>query len=262
MKSLVVSTMTAAILLAGCGHPTGAADSSAPDHTNTTPNASGLGDSANSEPKLTDGGALFLPDATLKAMSLTMAKATPKAFTSAHGVSFQIFREAGEKPIAGLIYRFGYAYGLVLQEGDISEFKVGQIATVLSETDPTKVRNAKVISIDRLPEGSDSTWEIVLEINDTSNRLELAQSCTASFSDSTTRTGLVIPKSAALKASDGTYVYLQIPEGYKRVSIKTGDVTDNDIEVTVGLKAGDLVVSSPVQLLWLTELRLRGGNRG
>lgn len=69
----------------------------------------------------------------------------------------------------------------------------------------------------------------------------------------------VIPSSAVLRAAEGTFVYVVNGSAFYRTSVKLGSETENKIEVTDGLYAGDQVVTKPVETLWIIELRATKG---
>ncbi len=70
---------------------------------------------------------------------------------------------------------------------------------------------------------------------------------------------VVVPKSALLRAADGTFVYTVNGNAYCRTAVKTGAEAEDVVEVTNGLFAGDSVVTKPVEKLWLIELRATKG---
>ena len=69
----------------------------------------------------------------------------------------------------------------------------------------------------------------------------------------------VVPKSAVLRAADGTFVYTVNGNAYFRTAVKTGAEADGFVEITDGLLSGDVVVTKPVEKLWLIELRATKG---
>ena len=68
-----------------------------------------------------------------------------------------------------------------------------------------------------------------------------------------------IPKSAVLRTAEGTFAYTQNGDAYFRTAIKTGAEAESLVEVTDGLLTGDVVVTTPVEKLWLIELRATKG---
>ncbi len=73
------------------------------------------------------------------------------------------------------------------------------------------------------------------------------------------RTALSVAQSAVLEGATGTFVYVVNGEFYLRTAVKTGARSAGFIEITEGLYAGDVVVTTPVNQLWLAELRLTKG---
>lgn len=73
------------------------------------------------------------------------------------------------------------------------------------------------------------------------------------------RSALSVPNSAILDAAGGTFVYVVNGENYLRTSVKIDARSGDFVEITDGLYAGDVVVTTPVSQLWLAELRLTKG---
>lgn len=69
----------------------------------------------------------------------------------------------------------------------------------------------------------------------------------------------VVPQSAVLRTSEGTFVYTVNDDAYLRTAVKTGSEVDGWVEIADGLYAGDQVVTQPVETLWLIELRATQG---
>lgn len=75
-----------------------------------------------------------------------------------------------------------------------------------------------------------------------------------------TNTVTVIPQSALLRTSEGNFVYAVNGPAYFRTAVKVGAESNDRVEITDGLLPGDQVVTTPVQTLWLIELRaVKGG---
>lgn len=70
---------------------------------------------------------------------------------------------------------------------------------------------------------------------------------------------LTVPRSAILDAAAGTFVYVVNGKAYLRTPVKVGARSGDLVEVTDGIYAGDVVVATPVDQLWLAELRLTKG---
>lgn len=69
-----------------------------------------------------------------------------------------------------------------------------------------------------------------------------------------------VPRSALLKTVEGWFVYAVNESFYVRTPVKVGAMNGEFAEITDGLYAGDSIVTSPVDTLWMAELQiLRGG---
>jgi hypothetical protein len=68
-----------------------------------------------------------------------------------------------------------------------------------------------------------------------------------------------VPDSALLKTTEGNFVYVQKEDRLVRKEVKLRATGEGFIEITEGVTASDIVVTNPVQTLWLTELKLKSG---
>jgi hypothetical protein len=75
----------------------------------------------------------------------------------------------------------------------------------------------------------------------------------------TSRAVLTVPRSAILDAATGTFVYVVNGANYLRTPVMIDSSAGDYVEITDGLYAGDVVVTTPVNQLWLAELRLTKG---
>ena len=70
----------------------------------------------------------------------------------------------------------------------------------------------------------------------------------------------VVPSAAVLRSAQGSFFYVVKGEAYFRTAVKTGVEAEGMVEISDGVAAGDKVVTTPVEKLWLIELRAtRGG---
>jgi len=70
---------------------------------------------------------------------------------------------------------------------------------------------------------------------------------------------LAVPRTAVLDSATGTFVYVVNGDAFLRIAVEAGRRSSDFIEITDGLYAGDVVVATPVDQLWLSELRLTKG---
>lgn len=89
--------------------------------------------------------------------------------------------------------------------------------------------------------------------------LEMVEATEEILDDSSTAV-TVVPLSALLTTSTGSYVYVENGHHFLRTEVKVGKNDADLLEIIDGLYAGDVVVKSPVNLLWYAELQaIRGG---
>lgn len=73
---------------------------------------------------------------------------------------------------------------------------------------------------------------------------------------------VAVPKSAVLRSAGGVFVYAVNEDHLVRTPVKTGAESEDFVEITDGLYSGDSIVTTPVEQLWLIELRLVKGGAG
>ena len=111
--------------------------------------------------------------------------------------------------------------------------------------------------IEKAPYATLGDFELTVE---TATPLEIGARVSAMFRAPAGEAVTAVPRSALLKTAEGSFVYAVNGEFYVRTPVKVGAVSDEHVEITDGLYAGDQIVVSPVMSLWLAELQvLRGG---
>lgn len=73
------------------------------------------------------------------------------------------------------------------------------------------------------------------------------------------RQGAAVPKAALLQTATGAFVYVVNGTHLLRTPVKTGANDGEYIEILDGLYVGDVIATTAVEQLWLTELRLTKG---
>jgi multidrug efflux pump subunit AcrA (membrane-fusion protein) len=101
--------------------------------------------------------------------------------------------------------------------------------------------------------------EIVVGVSNASAALKAGEFVPARINLPRDEPVTVVPQSALLRTSEGTFVYAVNGDAYLRTAVKVGAEADGWVEITDGLLAGDQVVTKPVQTLWLIELRATKG---
>jgi hypothetical protein len=172
-------------------------------------------------------------------------------------MKFQVFREANEAPLPGMSYRAGYAYASIILPEPVAGLELGQIGEALGNTDSQKSAAAKLFQINSLPDSKQT--EFLVEITDPQHELLLAAFCSVRWQMASVDALLAVPDSALLKTTEGVFVYLVKDNRFVRTEVKTGAMGEGFTEINEGVATGDMVVTNPVQTLWLTELKLKTG---
>jgi hypothetical protein len=111
--------------------------------------------------------------------------------------------------------------------------------------------------MEKVPYASHGDFEVAVEAMPA---LPAGLRVAATFRGSAGEAVASVPRTALLKTAEGSFVYAVNGEFYVRTPVKVGASSEDRVEITDGLYAGDQVVASPVMSLWLAELQvLRGG---
>ena len=104
--------------------------------------------------------------------------------------------------------------------------------------------------------------ELILAISPAGTRLQPGDFLAVTATISRAENVMVVPRSALLRTPEGTFVYALNGESFYRTAVKVGGGSGSLVEITDGLLAGDSVVITPVEMLWLIELRATKGGAG
>ena len=243
-------------LLSACG-PKLTPANAAPPATKTAPPAEAQAGTKDDAPSFDPDRGLYLPEDTRQVMGITTALAQRKTFQAAQTMKFQVFREANEAPLPGMSYRAGYAYASLILPEPFPGIEIGQTGEVLGKTDSPKNAAAKLFQINSLPNSKQT--ELLVEIIDPQHELLLADFCSVRWQMASIDAPVAVPDSSLLKTTEGVFVYLVKDHCFARTAVKTGAMGEGFTEINEGVATGDVVVTNPVQTLWLTELKLKAG---
>lgn len=129
--------------------------------------------------------------------------------------------------------------------------------TEAQHLDKHTFEGAKLVRIERATAKATRLVDAVFQL-DLKSMPQLGEFVSVSVgADSTT--ALAVPSSALLETATGTFLYVVNGQNYLRAPVKVGIRAGEYVEIADGLYAGDVVVASPVNQLWLAELRLTKG---
>jgi len=181
-----------------------------------------------------EGRGLLLAPEVAAVLSVRTAGAETRPFAAEHRITAQVFATTPQ----------------FLAVARLTPALAGTLADATPE-------NATLVSIDRSAETATHLVDAVFALR-TSNA-----SAPGDFVSLTLRAPptpmLVVPHSSLLDSAAGTFVYVVTDGSYRRTPVTRGAQTAGFVAITAGLRAGDVVVTAPVEQLWLTELRLTKG---
>ena len=181
-----------------------------------------------------EGRGLQLNPEIIKALGLTTVEAAERALSSEVKIAAQVF---ATKPQVLATASVSPEEGERLEKQSFTGAKVTRVdRTALSATQMVEV----VFAVERTPSPELGDFVTIAPIAEPKNVL-------------------AVPRSAVLDGATGTFVYVVNGEFYLRTAVKLGARSADHVEITDGLYSGDMVVVSPVDQLWLAELRLTKG---
>ncbi|MDX1951040.1 MAG: efflux RND transporter periplasmic adaptor subunit [Verrucomicrobiota bacterium] len=255
IRSLIALTVPLCLLLTACGKKEGA------KHDHSKEQAEGKTDDHGHEESPSGasfkaGKGVILTDETRKILGVEMMEVAEAKMPREFTFNVQVFGEKHRHTLnsqdhAGCDVQ---ASGLV-SSNTRAIVKAGQTVNALKGTN--LVASGVVLSMQKgLTLGEP---EIVIGLSNASSVLKPGEFVSASISIPREEAVMVVPRSAVLKTSEGTFVYAANGDAYLRTPVVVGSQSGGLAEITDGLLPGDQVVVKAVETLWLIELRATKG---
>jgi multidrug efflux pump subunit AcrA (membrane-fusion protein) len=224
----LISLVGPVLLFAGCGKKTSAeADHDHSEHA---------GEEGGGEGGVTfkEGRGLQLSPEVIKALNLRTTEAEERSLAAELNVIAQVFAVTPR----------------VLASARLTEEQAGAL-------EKSSFTGAKLMRIDRSTVAATRLVDLVFEL-DASPQHQIGDFVTLALAVEPA-TVLSVPRSAVLDGATGSFVYVVNSGAYLRTPVKVGARSADFIEISDGLYTGDIVVVTPVDQLWLAELRLTKG---
>lgn len=119
------------------------------------------------------------------------------------------------------------------------------------------VAEARLLRVDRSTEKATGSVDIVFELPASPARAQGEELSLAL--ERSPREGLAVPATALLETAAGTFVYVLKDGFYLRTEVSPDMRAEGFVSIARGLAPGAVVVTAPVEQLWLAELRLTKG---
>lgn len=216
-----------ALALAGCGAQKPAAADGEHAHDEAHEHA---GDAASVQFK--EDAGLLLPAETAAALGLKTATVTERVITGRFEVTASVFDPGPPARASSIV--------------------PAAVADELARHPPVE---ATVLAVRRDLSPALNQVEIVLALPGTP---AAGSTVTLQLSGSA-RTSPAVPRSAVLRSAAGTFVYRVNESHLLRAPVRTGADDGEYCEILDGLHTGDVVATTAVEQLWLTELHLTKG---
>jgi len=215
----------------------------------------------------TQGGVTFnskeglsVPSSTAKFIGLQVADVEERSATVSVRFSARVYQTVRERQFASAAPA---ATSIALASAFVNPTQAalltnGQVAVVtVNHAEP---RKGKVAAVNRSLEKVQGQAEVMLSLEDADARLTNGVIVSVSVPLGREQSVVTIPRSALLRTAEGDFVYTVSGTRFVRAALTTGEVSNESVEVTDGLYAGDRIVVQPVMTLWLAELQsIRGG---
>lgn len=254
--ALLSALLTAGSLLVGCGHKEGDGHNHGKEAGHGKDDGHGHGEESPSGASFKAGKGVTVIDETKKLIGVEVTDVTDRKLPNQIRFTVQVFGEKHHHLLNPEDHTGCDVHG--------SGFVSTNTAAVLMTGQPVELINSTnaplggvVLAVQKALALGES--EIVIGVSNATAALKPGEFIPARIILPREEAVPVIPQSALLRTSEGTFVYAVNGDAYFRTAVKSGSEADGWVEITDGLLAGDQVVIKPVQTLWLIELRATKG---
>ena len=204
-----------------------------------------------------EGKGLLLKPETAEAIGLQFTSVSEQPLSSSIELEAQVYLAAGDAmPAHNLNQRSAYA-SAVIPVDQAKQLNIGDRVTLARGKYELSGRLSKISSSSG---GGEHQTSLTLEIADPKSHLHVGEFIhVAVIGPLAKKPTLIIPQAALLETITGSFVFVERDRHLLRIPVVAGTVAGDSVEITEGLTVGDKVVLAPVELIYLTELRLTKG---
>ncbi len=202
------------------------------------------------------GKGVLLTDETREILGVEIAEVTREKLPQVVRFNVQIFGEAHRFAYLGMEHPDCEFHG----SGYLPPDKAARVEPKMPVrllTSANETEDGFVVAVQKTLVYGEA--EVVIGVTKARGQLKDGEFVTAVITWPRDEQVTVIPGSALLRTSEGTFVYAVNGDAYYRTAVKVGGEADGKVEIAEGLSPGDQVVIKPVQTLWLIELRATKG---
>lgn len=246
-RLLPAAALALAVVLTGCGHKETAHDHD-DGHGHEEESPAGAWFKANQ--------GVLMTDETRRLLGVEVAEVTEQKLPAQIRFNVQVFSEKHHHSIRDNDHSGCDVHG--------SGFIPPEKATAIRPGQPLQVQNRThetlagvVLAVTPAPSLGET--EVIVGLTNATDRVKPGDFLSAVITLPREQIVTVIPRAALLRTAEGTFVYAVNGDACLRRAVKVGAETEDKLEITDGLLAGDSVVTKPVETLWLIELRATKG---
>lgn len=258
LRTLVLIALAGCIALAGsgCGKKHKEGDGHDDDKAEGKGDGHGHGAEAPAGASFKPGKGVILTDETRKILGVEVADVVEQNIPQQVRFNVQVFGEKHHHALNPLDHTACDVHGSgFVSSNATATVKAGQPVQLFKGSE-TKMAGV-VLTVQKALALGDA--EIVIGVSNAAAVLKSGDFVPAIINLPRDGVSAVIPKSALLRTSEGTFVYAVNGDAFFRTAVKVGAEADGKVEITDGLLAGDQVVTKPLETLWLIELRATKG---
>lgn len=260
--TLIPAAFLAAMLIAGCGrkesdsHKEGDGHNHSAEKTEGKDDGHGHGEEAPAGASFKSGKGVMVTEETKKILGVVVAEVTEQKLPSQISFNMQVFGEKHHHNIRDNDHAGCDVHGSGLVTPDkAAVLRAGQAVQV--QTHSNESLAGVVLEVKKAQALGES--EVIVGVTNATDKMKPGEFLAAVVTLPREESVTVIPRSALLRTSEGTFVYAVNGDAFVRTAVKVGSESDGLLEITDGLLAGDSVVKKPVETFYLIELRATKG---
>jgi len=248
--ALIPALLASGLLFIGCGHKEG------DGHEHDEDDGHGHEEESPSGASFKAGKGVMLTQDTRNILGVEVADVTEQTLPAELHFNVQVFGEKHHHTIQEIDHTGCDVHGSGFVPLDKAAIlRAGQPVQVLSRTNESLV--GVVLAVEKALSFGES--EVIIGLTNATDKLTAGDFLAAVVTLPREEVVTVIPRSALLRTSEGTFVYVVNGEAFFRATVKVGAEAGDLLEITDGLLSGDAVVTKPVETFYLIELRATKG---
>jgi hypothetical protein len=254
--AFIPALLLVSALVVGCGSKEGDGHEHGTEEAHGEDDGHGHGEESPSGASFKEGRGVIVTEETTKILGIEIADVTDRKLPNQIRLTVQVFGEKHHHLLNPEDHTGCDVHGSgFVSINTAAALKAGQPVELLKSTNAPL--GGVVLAVQKALALGES--EIVIGVSNATTALQPGEFVPARINLPREEAVPVIPQSALLRTSEGTFVYAVNGDAYFRTAVKTGSEADGWVEITDGLIAGDQVVTKPVETLWLIELRATKG---